>query len=67
MTLDDLLAGLPDVDLKLLNLGQHNGASAWGAMLSPKVGRDIFAGDGPTPVAAVLMALRGAGIQIEES
>lgn len=68
MSLDDLIAALPAVGLKLTHLGWHAGGDPWGATI-----RDIaqgedgtFWGQGPTPVAAMAAALRMAGVSVDD-
>lgn len=62
---DEILAALPKVGLRLLNLGEHAGADRWGCMLAtgkPGTNGFIFDGQGATPAAALIAALKRAGV-----
>lgn len=67
-TVDEILAALPAVAMRLVNLGEHTGADRWGAQISPADFKqyDIWDGQGETPVAALLAALKKAGIEVGE-
>lgn len=65
---DEILAALPEVGLRLVNLGQHTGGAAWGAQVAPMIfeAREIWAGDGATPAEALVAALGAAGVQVSD-
>lgn len=66
---DELLAALPEVGLRLVTLGEHRGAALWGAMLAQRgwePGDTIYDGHGDTPAAALIAALKEAGVDVSD-
>jgi hypothetical protein len=66
---DELLAALPEVGLRLVNLGEHTGGARWGCLLSDAAfdpSSNLYDGQGDTPAAALIMALRKAGVDVSD-
>jgi hypothetical protein len=66
---DELLTALPEVGLRLVNLGEHTGAARWGCQLSDAAfdpTASLYDGHGDTPAAALIMALRKAGVDVSD-
>lgn len=71
MTLDEVLTALPEVGLRVVNMGERPGLEQgrWSVQLSnsafgdPKA--EIYWADGPTALAALLLCLRKAGVNID--
>jgi hypothetical protein len=67
--LDEVLEALPGVGLDLIYLGQHTGADPWGCLVreSDEHRGGGFDGQGQTPLTAIMMALRKAGVNVEDA
>lgn len=64
-SVDDFIAALPEVSLRLVYIGQHR-CGTWGCYLDHTLGGgDVKWGEGDTPQAAIAGALRMAGVQID--
>lgn len=68
---DELLAALPEVGLSLIYLGEHTGADVWGCMIGPRDDPQHrgghWDGQGETPSDAIAVALRRAGVNVEDA
>lgn len=65
MRLDETLALLPDVGLRLGYMGQHD-CGTWGAHVHAEKGRAFWWGQGDTAIEAVANALQLAGFNLED-
>jgi hypothetical protein len=71
MRLDEILALLPDVELRLLNIQEKQGnpdARWYVCVAEAKFGADaiLWDGWGPDPLSAMVMALRRAGVDASD-
>lgn len=63
--LHDLVEALPDVGLSIGHLGEHR-CGTWHVILAGDKPTDEYRADGPTAQAAIINALRAAGVNIED-
>lgn len=66
-SVDELIAALPAVGLKLTHLGWHAGGDPWGATIRDIARGDdgTFWGQGTTPTGAIAAALQMAGVSVD--